>query len=99
MLKILFSPSEGKNSGGDSEQKELFGALNARDEILNEYKKIVLNEDTRFAQDLFGIKKFSECQNYIDALNNPKFMPALERYSGVAYEYLKFSTLSKEEQE
>lgn len=99
MLKILFSPSEGKNSGGDSEEKELFGALNARDEILQEYKKIVLNEDKQLAQELFGIKKFAECQNYIDEVSNPKFMPALERYSGVAYEYLKFSTLSKEEQE
>ncbi len=99
MLKILFSPSEGKNSGGDSVEKELFGALNARDTILKEYSKIVLSEDKQLTQELFGIKKYTECQKYIDELSNPKFMPALERYSGVAYEYLKFSSLSDIEQE
>ena len=99
MLKILFSPSEGKNSGGDSEEKDLFGALNARDEILQEYKKIVLSQDEELVKELFGIKKSAECQNYIDALSSSKLMPALERYSGVAYEYLKFSSLSESEQE
>lgn len=99
MLKILFSPSEGKNIGGDSKEKELFGALNARDEILQEYKKIVLSGDEQLVKELFGIKKSVECQNYIDALTDSNLMPALERYSGVAYEYLKFSSLSKNEQE
>jgi len=45
MLKILFSPSEGKNSGGKETRKELFGASNARKQTLDAYNKIILSQD------------------------------------------------------
>ena len=58
MLKILFSPSEGKNSGGDKTKKELLGSNDAREDILNEYNKIVTSRDESKIQELFGFKKF-----------------------------------------
>ena len=98
MLKILFSPSEGKNSGGTKIKKELFGALNARDEILDTYNSIVLSQDEEAIKKLFGIKKFSDCENYIADIYESKLMPAIERYQGVAYDYLKFNKLTKDAQ-
>ena len=99
MLKILFSPSEGKNIGGNEEKKELFGAIQARDEILHTYNQIILSQDEEAIKKLFGIKKFDDCKQYIDDMQNPQLMSAIERYQGVAYDYLDFSTLNKMHQE
>ena len=99
MLKILFSPSEGKKSGGKEVPKELFGALNAREEILNTYNSIVLSGDEEKVKQLFGFKKFSECKPYINDIYNSPLMYAIERYQGVAYDYLKYGELHKNAQE
>lgn len=99
MLKILFSPSEGKNSGGDKQHKELFGALGARDEILHEYNNIVLSKDEEAIKHLFGMKKFLDCEKYITDISHTPLMFAIERYQGVAYDYLSYTTLAKEAQE
>ena len=90
MLKILFSPSEGKRSGGNAPASELFGALDARDAILNTYREIVLSGDENAIKELFGFKKFSECEPYIVDIFNSPLMAAIERYDGVAYDYLKY---------
>jgi len=99
MLKILFSPSEGKNSGGNSKQKDIFGALRARDEILHRYNDIVLSKDEEAIKKLFGFKKFSECEPYICDIFNSPLMPAIERYQGVAYDYLKYKELNSNAQQ
>lgn len=93
MLKILFSPSEGKNIGGTHAQKELFGTLAAREEILNKYSTIVLSENEEQIKKLFGFKKFNECKPYICDIFNSPLMCAIERYQGVAYDYLAYSEL------
>jgi len=98
MLKILFSPSEGKNSGGNSIYKELLGASNAREEILDSYNSIILSKDEQNIKTLFGIKKFTECEKYIEDIYHTSYMPAIERYQGVAYDYLQYQTLSLEQQ-
>ena len=99
MLKILFSPSEGKNVGGEKLQKsELFGALAARDEILEEYNKIILSGDEERIKNLFGMKKFVDCKPYIEDIFNAPLMSAIERYQGVAYDYLAFSELAADAQ-
>ena len=98
MLKILFSPSEGKNSGGNSTKKDIFGALHARDEILHTYNDIVLSQDKEAIEKLFGFKKFSECEPYICDIFNSPLMPAIERYQGVAYNYLKYKELDTKAQ-
>jgi len=98
MLKILFSPSEGKNIGGKEKELKLFGATNARDEILNEYNNIVNSKDEDKICKLFGLKKFSDAQPYINNIFDTKFMSAIERYKGVAYDYLEYTTLNSTEQ-
>jgi cytoplasmic iron level regulating protein YaaA (DUF328/UPF0246 family) len=91
MLKILFSPSEGKIAGGTFTESNLFGASHARDEILTTYRDIVLSGDEEAIKVLFGFKKFSECQPYIVDIFDSPLMHAIERYDGVAYDYLKYS--------
>ncbi|MDF1874875.1 YaaA family protein [Sulfurimonas sp. SAG-AH-194-I05] len=99
MLKILFSPSEGKNSGGDAVKKDLLGAIHARDEILDAYNTIIKTQDEEQIKALFGIKKFSDCEQYISDIYNAPLMPAMQRYQGVAYDYLKYNELKLNEQE
>ena len=98
MLKILFSPSEGKNSGGNSTKKDIFGALHARDEILHTYNDIILSQDEEAIKKLFGFKKFNECKPYMCDIFNASLMPAIERYQGVAYNYLNYKELDADAQ-
>jgi len=98
MLKVLFSPSEGKKSGGDATQKELLGSNSSREEILNTYNTIVQSGDEESIKNLFGFKKFQECKPYICDIFNSPLMCALQRYQGVAYDYLEFDSLQKSQQ-
>ncbi|SMP86970.1 hypothetical protein SAMN06314042_10626 [Epsilonproteobacteria bacterium SCGC AD-308-O04] len=95
MLKILFSPSEGKKSGGNEKSQELLGSNKARDEILNEYNNLILNNNEEEIKKLFGFKKYSECEIYKNDIFTSPRMSAIERYSGVAYEYLGFDSLDE----
>ena len=99
MLKILFSPSEGKNPGGNAPQKELLGSNSAREDILNEYNSIIARADENEITQLFGIKKFSDCQPYMQDIFSSPLMSAIERYQGVAYDYLEYSTLDEKAKE
>ena len=99
MLKVLFSPSEGKNSGGNLAPKELLGSNSARANILNEYNEIVTRADENEITQLFGIKKFSDCQPYMQDVFSSPLMSAIERYQGVAYDYLEYSTLDERAKE
>jgi len=99
MLKILFSPSEGKNSGGSEEKKELLGSDKARADIFDEYNKIALSGDEDSIKKLFGYKKFSECEAYVNDVYNSPLMCAIERYKGVAYDYLEYSSLDEKSKE
>ena len=96
MLKILFSPSEGKNNGGDKEKSKLLGATDARDEILKTYNNIVNSKKEDDIKKLFGFKKFSDCEPYIVDIFNSPFMDAIERYQGVAYDYLEYQNLNED---
>jgi len=98
MLKILFSPAEGKQSGGDLKPKELFGATDARETILSTYREIVLSKDEAAICKLFGLKKFTDATPYIVDIFNTPLMAAIERYNGVAYEYLKYRDQDKNTQ-
>ncbi len=93
MLRILFSPSEGKNSGGSEPARELLCSNSAREEILSEYNNIIKSADESQIRDLFGFKKFTDCKPYINDIFNSLLMSAIERYKGVAYDYLEISSL------
>ena len=99
MLKILFSPSEGKNSGGVEKNSTIFGAIESREEILYEYNKIVNSKNEEEILKLFGLKSMKEAKPYKqDIFTSPK-MEAIRRYQGVAYDYLDFNSLTKEAKE
>lgn len=98
MLKILFSPSEAKNGGGQEKQKELLCSNNARKDILNIYNEIVNSGDEESIKKLFGFKKWSDCEAYICDIFSSPLMCAIERYKGVAYDYLEYSSLDAEAQ-
>ena len=99
MLKILFSPSENKKTGGTEEQKELFGSNSARETILNEYNSVVNSHNEEVIKELFGFKKFSDCQPYINDIFKSPLMHSIERYDGIAYQYLNFETLNNSAKE
>ena len=99
MLKILFSPSEGKRSGGSEERRDLLGAVDARDSILQAYNNILLSKDEAAIKSLFGMKKFSDAQPYIADIFDSPLMAAIERYCGVAYEYLEYESLPEDAKE
>lgn len=99
MLKILFSPAESKKTGGKERKRELFGSNSAREGILSEYNNIIKNGDENAIKELFGFKKFSDCAPYINNIFNSSLMSAVERYDGVAYEYLDFDSLDEKAKE
>jgi cytoplasmic iron level regulating protein YaaA (DUF328/UPF0246 family) len=98
MLKILFSPSEGKNSGGDAKFKDILCTLKARDEILQEYNNIISSKDEDAIKKLFGFKKIQDCLAYMVDIFNSELTPAIQRYKGVAYDYLDFDSLDVDAQ-
>jgi hypothetical protein len=99
MLKVLFSPAEGKASGGKESVKELLGSNSSRENILREYNNILNHSNEETIKKLFGFKKFSDCEPYINDIFNSPLMCAIERYQGVAYEYLDFESLDEKTQE
>ena len=98
MLNILFSPSEGKNQGGNELKKELFGSDKARDDILKTYNDIILSKDEKELEKLFGIKNPKDYEPYLNGTYDVALMCAIQRYSGVAYEYLSYNSLNQDTQ-
>jgi len=99
MIFTLFSPSEGKRTGGAFDGLDtdalLFG-LAPRKAILDAYNAIVCGDNPEQVLALFGLKKAEDAQPYIADLYSAPTMPAVERYDGVAYEYLDYPSLDAE---
>lgn len=100
---ILFAPSEGKRVGGElpslSSTSLLFPALyEKRLEVICAYEKVVQKGDYTDLKELFGLKDEKEFERYKLAFNRAPTMKAIERYDGVAYEYLAYDKLSFPEQ-
>lgn len=98
---ILFAPSEDKREGGDSRfelSSLLFGKLRSRDEILNAYTELIDKQDPVQLQELFGLKDSDKYQRFLQPWDTALGLKAIERYNGVAYEYLSYSTLSQDAQ-
>lgn len=102
-MKILFSPSESKNTvdSGKALCKEgfLFEDLFAlRMQALRHYENYVKNANTQELEELFGLKNEKERQKFtLDLLKAPT-QRAIELYNGVSYEYLGFASLEKTSQ-
>ena len=96
-MKILFAPSETKIEGG--EYPPLIDSTfllyhDKKESILAIYHDYLQTASADALQKLFGIKKQSDLEKYQKCdVYHDNTMPAIERYTGVAYDYLDYSTL------
>jgi len=98
-MKILFSPSETKNSGGlkanFKKSSFLFNFLHDRRiEALKQYQSYIDSQTNENLMKLFGIKKQELVDRYKEDIFKKPIMKPIKRYSGVAYEYLNYNALS-----
>jgi cytoplasmic iron level regulating protein YaaA (DUF328/UPF0246 family) len=103
-MKILFSPSEGKSDLGFNPPinkdsfccEELF---DKRVEVVSRYQEIINTKDIEKLKQLFGLKDEQKCLELCkNDIINSLTCKAIKRYTGVAYEYLKYNTLEKKYQ-
>lgn len=96
-MKILLAPSETKKSGGVYPfdiPSLLFEALTPkRMKLLHTYTNIIQQADMQKLSKMFGIKKESEILKYKKDIIHELSMKAIERYTGVAFEYLGYEKL------
>ena len=102
-MKILFAPSEGKRDGGSfpplSESALIFpDYYRKRLEVINRYQQVVSEGNNEVLETLFGLKDVREFDRYKIPFDHAPTMKAIERYDGVAYDYLNYPSLSKEAQ-
>lgn len=100
---ILFAPSEGKREGGTlsplNPDTLLFPKLYPkRLEVTAQYQKLVHEGNDDVLSELFGIKDAQAFGRYKTPFESAPAMKAIERYDGVAYEYLNYLELSSEAQ-
>jgi len=101
---ILFAPSEGKREGGEcvplNRESLIFPDLYPkRLEVIEQYEKVVQGGNHEQLFELFGIKDPKEYARYKQRFLSAPTMKAVERYDGVAYDYLGYAQLSKDAQE
>lgn len=102
-MKILFSPSEKKfdNSGLETLKNNLLFPLlyEKRVEVISEYDNLILNSTDKELHSFFELKSLDEIQKYkVDIFKSP-VIKAVNRYDGVAYEYLKYEEMNSRSQE
>lgn len=104
-MKILFSPSETKLSGGvdDPLTKSSFflpNLFSKREEVISIYMDYIKKSSLEDLSKLFGIKKLSKIDKYknIDLFKDPT-LKTVQRYTGIAYDYLDYNGLSEEQKE
>ena len=101
MMKILLAPSETKKSGGDQPfriETLLFESLlSTRQSLLFAYMNLLQRGDTAELSHMFGLKKEADIAYHAakDLPHEPA-MRAIERYTGVAFDYLDYPSLSPE---
>lgn len=96
MIYTLFSPSEGKRPDGNSaplSDETLLFTLARRETILQAYRTILSSGNDTPILSLFGFKKRADADPYLLDIETAPTLPAVERYDGVAYDYLDYATL------
>ncbi len=100
MLINLIAPSEAKQHLGIGSFKSSSLFLKElhplRDTLIKEYKRVIKGDESSLHK-LFGIKNSNEVERYksIDLLGSPTLL-AIERYSGVAFNYIDYQSLTKD---
>lgn len=97
-MKILFSPSETKFKGGETKKINknsfLFPELfEERIKVVNLYQTFIDTASNKELEKLFGTKKEDIINYYKGNLLEKEILKVIERYDGVAFDYLKYSTL------
>lgn len=101
-MKILFSPSETKFKGGDNKRINknsfLFPELfHLRIDVIKRYQDFINEATTSNLEKLFGTKKTDVIEYYKGNLLEKDIMKVIERYDGVAFEYLRYASLKQNE--
>lgn len=100
-MTILFAPSEGKREGGTLPpiDKTAFcfeNLYSRRLDALNSYRDFVSSADIPALSKLTGIKDKKQLERYRKDIFKEPTMKAVERYDGVAYDYLGYESLPQE---
>lgn len=103
-MKILFAPSEGKRSGGIcpplNTNSLIFSELySKRLDVILQYEELVQQGSVTELTELFGVKDVRLFDRYKISFERAPTMKAIERYDGVAYDYLNYTTLAPIAQE
>jgi len=99
-VKILFSPSEGKTTKQEFEpinrDSFIFPELyEKREYVLSVYDKYIHYLNNEELNEFFGIKNGCE---YVVNIFKESTCKAIERYDGVAYDYLEYGSLDENSQ-
>jgi cytoplasmic iron level regulating protein YaaA (DUF328/UPF0246 family) len=101
-MKILLAPSETKKSGGDasfSPNTLLFEALLPhRTKLLHTYINVLQKGDIPTLSKMFGLKKEADILAHKKDIIHELTMKAIQRYTGVAFDYLGYENLNEDSQ-
>ena len=101
-MKILLAPSETKKSGGDlsfTPNTLLFEALLPhRTKLLHAYINVLQKGDIPTLSKMFGLKKEADILAHKKDIIHELTMKAIERYTGVAFDYLGYEGLDEKTQ-
>jgi len=97
-MKILLAPAETKKSGGELApyKKENFffkEFSTTRDKVVQSYEELLKTSSLEEISKWFGLKKLDECEKYKKSILNKPTIKAIERYTGVAFDALEYSSL------
>ncbi len=103
-MKILFSPAETKNSGGLEKlingSSFIFPELfKYRKEVLNRYTQFITSSSDEQLSKFFGLKDSNKFQKYKEDIYSLPLLKVIERYDGVAFDYLEYSSLNQSSKE
>ena len=101
-MKILLAPSETKTKGGTQNfdlNTLLFSELtHTRKKILHKYINTLQKNNLIILSKMFGLKKEADINYHNRNIIHELTIKAIERYTGVAFDYLNYQTLNQEEQ-
>lgn len=101
-MKILLAPSETKKSGGElpfNPGTLLFDTLLPyRMKVLHAYMNLLQQGDMQVLSKMFGLKKEADILKHKTDIIHELTMKAIQRYTGVAFDYLDYEGLEHAEQ-
>jgi len=101
-MKILLAPSETKSKGGDNNfnlNTLLFSELTPiRKQLLHKYMNILQKNNFSELSKMFGLKKEADIEYHNRDIVHELTIKAIERYTGVAFDYLNYQELNQDTQ-